>query len=68
MLNTINTLYLKKKKNLCVGIKGQTVFEQRSTKESSVYDELLQRIWQNEVKSLLYFLIELMQNPYFLSD
>ena len=37
-------------------------------KESRAYDELLQIKWPKEVKRLLYFLIELIQNPNVLPD
>ena len=48
--------------------RNQRVFEQRGKKESRAFDELLQVKWPKEVEPLLYFLIELIQNPNFLPD
>ena len=45
-----------------MGLEDKRVFEKREKKESRAYDELLQIKWPNEVKPLLYFLIELIQN------
>ena len=47
---------------------GQRIFEQRGKKESRAYEELLQVKWPKEVEPLLYFLIELIQNPNVLPD
>ena len=37
-------------------------------KQSRAYDKPLQIEWPNDAKPLLYFLIELIQNPNFLPD
>ena len=53
------------KQTLCLGFEGKRVFGKREKKGSRAYDELLQIKWPKEVKPLLYFLIELIQNPIF---
>ena len=76
MSDTINTLCplynLKvfKTNVIYVGLeaKDKEYSNSEGKKESRAYDELLQIKWPKEVKPLLYFLIELIQNPNFLPD
>ena len=56
---------MSSKQTLCVGLEGQRVFKKRGKKESRAYDELMQINWPKEVKPLMYFLIESIQNPNF---
>ena len=56
------------KQTLCVGIGGQRIFKQRGKIKSRAYDDLLQIKWSKEVKTLLYCLIELIQNPIFFPE
>ena len=71
MRNTINILcplYKVFKTNVMCGTRSPKSIRTARKKESRACHELLQIKWPQEVKSLVYFLIELIQNPNFLPD
>ena len=67
-INTLCLLYKVFKTNVMCGTRRPKSIRTAREKERRAYDELLQIKWPKEVKPLLYFLTELIQNANFLHD